>query len=460
MTNICYYTRIHTAKRLLLALLTLLAVCVLTVSCNRDEVDNPDTGKVRIKFFAGATPSKQATPETEVTQAQAFVFIYNGSEYLYDYRVPSTAITDIGNNATTFNLLVATETRPAKLYIVANANDAITANEPQAGDTESAVRQRIVENFTASGMSSNFPMWGEYEFPTGISASLNNTIVNLNVLRAIARIDITADQVGSVFSMVSIQAFRANNLMQVAPDSYSGSLLVTQPSIPASATQTANTTPISASDNLSVAQLYLPEAAAPAAENILLQACCVVVGGRYNGSSTVTYYRIDFQPDIEGYPTGQILRNHHYTFNVTDVTQPGFPSPEAAANNNPIGMAVLVNDWTLKNMDVNTGGNERFIISSRTIYVSGLAGSYGYVSVSSSVTDFVIQFADDQLNPVGNHSTSIQNDLFSALIFNNRNYILVQALTDNPNGTGQIVQNMLIIAGRSRIPVRIIQTEQ
>lgn len=69
---------------------------------------------------------------------------------------------------------------------------------------------------------------------------------------------------------------------------------------------------------------------------------CIVMGGRYKGSTVNSYYRIDFEK-----PSGYIdlLRNHNYVVKVQSVTGEGYDKPEEAFENNKVNITAIVVDW-------------------------------------------------------------------------------------------------------------------
>lgn len=69
----------------------------------------------------------------------------------------------------------------------------------------------------------------------------------------------------------------------------------------------------------------------------------VLIGGYYNGDQNrVRWYRIDFtaaSSNITGTALEDVLRNHIYRFQVTGVTDPGYPSANDAYNSVPKGIS-------------------------------------------------------------------------------------------------------------------------
>lgn len=444
---------ISKVKHLLLAFSILATICVLTSCSEDDSIVNPDSKNIKVQFYANNLAFvRQTSVESEITEIQALVFINNGDGYKYGYSAEATSITNIENQATSFNITLYTVSNPVKIYILANSNDAISNNIPLVGETEEEVKQKIVQLFPSTGINSNFPMWCEYLLPSGISSSLNENIIPLKILRAIARVDVSTVDAESTFTMTSVQAFRANNQFQITPNAYSGSLLVSEPSIPLGSTTTINTAPIVVTNNISESQLYLPESTAPSLANQTSNATCVVVGGRYNNSSDITYYRLDFDPDSSKYPLGQILRNHHYTFNIMNVSAPGWPTPEEAAENKSTNIEVAIQDWEDEDASIELGGTDYFRLSTREITIANEVGSSGYSFVATSVPDYTIQWSDAAGNPLGPAGDIIDDGVIH--ITRTRYIIRVNAIVDNPSENTEL-KYVLIVAKRAHILLKI-----
>ncbi|MBD8347901.1 fimbrial protein [Dysgonomonas sp. HGC4] len=438
----------------------LLTIIPIFTSCNKDDDGNGEFGSknVKVQFYTtNLSFVRQTSNESQINEVQAMVFIDNGDGggYKYNYSVEGTSLTHSDTLSTTFDLEIYTEERPVKIFIFANSNGIISNNIPLVGETENEVKQKLIKPVTSTNITGNFPMWGEYLLPSGISSTLNNTITQLKVLRSIARIDVSTTKTPSDFTMTSIQAFRVNSQIQIAPNNYTGSLLVSDPSIPISSVATITTIPIPVIANNSESQLYLPESEAPTSANQVAKATCVIVGGRYKGSATVTYYRIDIEPNIAGYPSGQILRNHHYTLNIVNVSAPGWPTPEEAAENISTNIEVGVQDWTDANINVGLDGNDYFRLSSRNLEIERVSGSTTYTFVATSVLDYTIQWSDAQGNPLPQTSPGEVIDDGVLRVTKSRNIITVEAIADNPS-TNSILRYFLIVAKRAHIVVSVV----
>jgi hypothetical protein len=89
--------------------------------------------------------------------------------------------------------------------------------------------------------------------------------------------------------------------------------------------------------------IYLFETAAKNAGNALNETC-IVVGGRYDADSYDTYYRLDFF--VQNTTTHMdILRNHRYVCNITEVRGRGYPTVDDAYRAKPSNMEVDIIVW-------------------------------------------------------------------------------------------------------------------
>lgn len=445
-----------------LGILLTLCFSIAIFSCNHDEIANPDENSngIQVSLYTIPTSFNETTPnESHISNMKALVYILIDGNYVFDYSADIKNIYEGNTGYTNFSLILFGETKPVKVTIIANADDAVSEANPSFRETEIDINQRINKSFTSKGVHENLPMWAEFFFPQGISSSLRNTMFGAKALRALARVDIDASRIASVFEMTSIQIFRANNSIQLVPNAYTTDpLKVDTPSIPSSGAQNINTEPIFISQNTFISQLYLPESVAPELNDQVAGATCVVIGGRFNGSADTTYYRLDFDPPISGYPLGQILRNHQYTFNITNVNGPGWPTPDDAANNVSSHVLTSVLDWTDNFINVNIGGRNFFFINTRRLNLSGDINSTTSVNIETDVANCTLHWSDASGNPTDEfRGTNIVNDYFAASISSSQ--ITVESKSDNNPGNGIREQFFTVVAGRLRVPIQIIQDE-
>ena len=409
-------------KRIMRKFISILAVILFFISCN-DEVEIPagnDAGdgiKVRmvitIPFSTGYSKTKagigQPIHESLISEVQVLVF----EDRKYQYRVPGISINS-NTEQTTFTALLKASPLPVELLILANTDEAVISNEPSSGDSKDVVKKKINRQF--DNLVSNFPMYGEYEFPAGLSSTEKQEITGIKMLRSIARVDVIAAKVNS--RMFSVAEEDGNEFS---------------------------------------AQLYLPEASSPAESDRVSNATCVVVGGYYNGSDKMSYYRMDFDPDNKENSFGQILRNHKYIFNVKKVSAPGWDNPDDAANNRSAHIMVEVQQWDDNTIDMSFDGEHHFGVSSREIVLNNKAGSNAVIDVFTDLTDYTLQWADANGLPIGSEGQSLSDDYFTVEKNPDGSRLIVTALQDNMSGDAGPVRRFVITAHRWKILVTVRQ---
>lgn len=97
--------------------------------------------------------------------------------------------------------------------------------------------------------------------------------------------------------------------------------------------------------------IYTFEASGVKTIDLKKNATAIVVGGKFNSSPDITYYRIDIPPTEAGYYSGDILRNHLYNIIIQKVSKPGAQTPEDAFDGE-YTLDVEIEDWT--NIDEGT----------------------------------------------------------------------------------------------------------
>lgn len=209
-----------------------------------------------------------------------------------------------------------------------------------------------------------FPMFGlaENGGPIFINETMNFGPVSL--VRAVARVDIgvgtknpddnTWDKGDVNFNMTQIQIWKAGKQYAYMPaennfSSQAGILTILNPS-PAGTTETKvyDNTYITNATYCSE-KIYLPESDLQwgnVYDTDHTNRLALIVGGRYNGSPTERFYRVDFINDQTGEKIN-ILRNHIYQFSIKDVTDEGYDTAEEAYNSTPKGLSFTtsIDSW-------------------------------------------------------------------------------------------------------------------
>ena len=438
--------------------------CLAFTSCTEEEslytpeiTDGDALVRLTINTPSIAVPKvttrSQTEDEAKIQEVVVMVFQDDKLQYQADGSILSSTVV-----STMFNVTLKSTPDSLTLLLIANSNTAISSSGVLVNDSKATVKGKLNQVFAATGMQSPFPMYSEHALAS-LSANGSNDISGIKMLRAIARADVlVADEVTN-FEMVSVQLFRTNNKIQIIPDIMVNAA-VTTPSVPYDAVADIATSAFTVTGNKSELQLYFPESEAPVENDRISGATCIVIGGKYNGSNTTTYYRIDFNPGIVNHPFGQILRNHKYTFNIINVGIEGESTPEGAANAESTGITVEVESWDENSVDMWYEGEGYFSVSARTAFLRPWARTFkqsDQIKVNTSLSSYTIQWSDANGVPVGGSSpstTSISNSNYAVSIIND--VIQVEALSNNEQNPDR-VDYFVIHAGKWDIVITINQ---
>lgn len=387
--------------------------------------------------------------ENEIREIQLLVF----EEGKYAYRVPGISIMNTGA-ITTFTARLLASGKMLDLLIIANATAGVLSNEPDAGASVDDVRKTLQMAFAAGAPLSPLPMSGSYRLAGGLNADRVEEISGVKMLRAIARADVLVGTVPD-FELTSVQAFRANNRIQMIPDQQV--VTVTIPSVPANSRADVNTEQLAVSGGQSLGQLYLPESVSPAEADKVTAATCIVVGGKFGGSEENTYYRIDFDPDNAQNSFGQILRNHRYIFTIRSVAGPGWQTPEEAANNRSAQINVEIKAWDEATEDMNFDTEHHFGLSSREVILASRQNDTAIIRVNTDIPDYTLQWSDEQGNVSGTAAEILVNPYFRVEKAQDGSALVVTALQDNTNSEKEMTGYFVITANRWRILMSVRQ---
>ena len=319
---------------------------LMIISCSRGTINNKKDAKVQFNLnipkIAMPTPLPKADGEidAEVVISEIFVLVFD-EKYRLSEIVEGDNLSH-QSGVTSFNARISSSKKPATLILVANVN--FRRYSVSIGSSMEMVIPALKMSYTISGITSLLPMSGVVSLAS-VEAGTHN--VSVEMLRSIARADVIVQ--ADNFVLVDARIYRANSSIQLIP-SESNSIdwlnpAVTLPSVPSESGLTINgTIPVAADEqtNSIEAKLYLPEAFGVEPGDASIS---IIVGGYYNGSNTLSYYRIDFKGGISGHPYGQILRNHKYIFNIKSVYNQGRNTPELAANNEATDVEAQIKEW-------------------------------------------------------------------------------------------------------------------
>lgn len=335
------------------------------------------------------TPGTRAlTFQQENTIADAYILVFDNAGGLTEI-IKGDSITSTPNmnykqgdtysGAGTFQVTLAPNMGATKTNLVALANcEAIlnatigtTVTAATRGKSRDEILAQVFETINnpmyASGGA--IPMYGE----TGAFPVASNVkSMSIDMMRAVARIDVGVgviafndtdktyswtglDASGNAIPLqiTSITIVGAMNQYLAAPSlaNVTGRVAM-KTTIPSTATRFSLADSkskfafaVSSGNGLS-RNIYVPEAAQ---SGVVTDAnyqnrMVVVVGGKYKGSATETFYRLDFAPD--GTNVVDVLRNHTYFFNLAGASGAGQATVDDAVASKPTNISYHVVDWS------------------------------------------------------------------------------------------------------------------
>lgn len=461
----------------------LLSLCLLAVACAEPSADGfggtaGDEAVVRLTISLpraelpvgrerAATRSKEA--ENLISTVRVLVFEEVDGRYLYRYMSEGERL-QVTGSTTSFEAKLTGTDKTVKLLIAGNYGDAFANYAPAAGSDEATVRSGLGCSF--AGLTGNLPMYGEVTLPNGLVPGVENRF-DIRMLRAVARVDVEKelDADSRSFRIASVAVYRPNDRIQIAPNRLASADTpqVTEPSVPPGAGKSPVPVGVAAAeaDPSAVGGIYVPEAAGETdAAAQLSDATCIVVGGYYDGASELSYYRIDFNPGVEGHPFGQVLRNHKYVFRIKKVTGTGWSDAASAAENRATSIVAQVEAWEDFTTEMYFDGDNYLGVSSRTLTLGYVAGKSGRVDVQATVP-YTIQWLDASGVPTGTAVTGVGatltgNSNFTVSIGRDAgaddavSYLLFTASQDNRTDRN-VVSRLRVSGGRWTFDITVTQ---
>ena len=469
----------------------LIGISILMLSCTQEEISlepSPSFQNGYMKIHLKTPDLRTPTVNTPVTRSMnnwaenaidksllnVLVFKCNGDEdEIFCYRTPISGSIRYDENdgskaEITIKLVESTSSDDQyRIVVIANHNLAdINLIKDVTSKTEvlEQLTYSLSEKWNAGTDNySPFPMWGE-NMPVSISDGMEAPVINL--YRALARVDVglnftvengklTEQSEGLAnFKIKEILVYRTYDKGYVAPLNVD---FTTTPNVPADAERHEDTSPLSytipdaGGADKYVREIYIPEADLPSSPDND-NTHCIVVGGYYKNSSVVSYYRLDFATENTGNRSYlPVLRNHRYTFNITQVRGPGATSAQAALKTHGtienLGYDLIVWDETIHEMDVQ--GKYYFGLDNRSLLFEAQSTANDPSNLFSVKynTNYPLSVGD----PLTLNWTSILENPLSTPRFDAQwqmsdKSILIKANTNNTTG-GLFSDTLLVSAG-------------
>ena len=398
MTRLTKYT-IHLISGLLLALLTAGCVADRNVSDCITEGEDVEL-EFAVQVPALETSLRQLSAEQEKTVKDIQLLVFNTQDesaqdldepnetFAYEAEVKSK--TQEGNTIRIRCALKASS-KPMRVVCIANATTKIGVQN-FTGKTKKAILEddQMKKNFTSAwsteGNDYYIPMWGESDkqtvtrntkFNSCDVTGLGGTGINqdnagvIHLVRALARIDVGVSfendpasekaNGNTDFKIKSVRVYRhATSMYMTGTQSttfyFNGTTREALPHTPADVATATDSNPLvfpadAAGVDGYVRNIYIPEISNQGKDKDART--CLVIGGYYNGSDKETFYRVDFvRKEANGTPKYlDVLRNHRYRFNITNVKGPGTSDPGEALITEPVNITCDVIVWDEAKID-------------------------------------------------------------------------------------------------------------
>ncbi len=399
---------------------------VLFASCRTDEpidssTPDSDTSQVLLNIYMPGLkpPSTRATNDEAVHNVAVLLF---KKDHLNIEKVmvmktlnPSDIINSGGVSGNVLLRLGSANTDTyTRIVIVANATDALTANNIQVGSTYDALKTTSFgQNLfhSSSGQWTNapgIPLYGEYApaggivLQAGVSSTLP-TIPSERILlyRTLARIDVKNNATTDGFTLTKVHL--CNSLKQGLLHTDLTKYNAGQPNLPTTVTNNISPATYTPALGMQVLEnaIYACEQASGSISGSIFSGPRIVIEGTYNGATC--FYPADFTSDGTR-PTGggiagnfvPILRNHKYLFTISAVKFKGYNTLQEALQT----PEQLTNGTTITLTTINNGEYENFLFNETTyLAVSAQTRSFGYPQSVDSTRN-KIDIATDWINGI------------------------------------------------------------
>lgn len=369
-------------------LIKLLGIIILAGACqNDDRYGVPqDDSPVLVEFSvdaSGIADNSGSSVDTDARITSIYILQFNAEGESYGtlrYVAKGTEATGGKYTATLLQSMGADDNY--KLVILANLPD-YGFLYGLYGNTYDEVQQACLSAETTAPLVLDaprpFPMFGVVNGGASVQVQENTRYNgNTELIRAVARVDIgigtkKTNPDGTVtwtknsltpFVMTEVQVWKAGKrcAYMPAPGNYhwnsvtTGGVTSNQIVIDSPSAATGGTTTMTydqtyiTSGTYCAGQINLPETDllwGSVFDGDHTNRLAIIVGGYYNSSADLSYYRVDFTNDDSG-DKMNILRNHKYQFTITTVADKGYATAEIAYNSKPknLGFEATVEPWT------------------------------------------------------------------------------------------------------------------
>lgn len=312
-------------------------------------------------------------------------------------------------------------------------------NQPRSYVEEHVIVERT--NPETDDVKTPLVMYGE---TAGTVTPGSKAEVDIQLLRSVAKVEVSlGDEVKpEVFTLEELYIYKASNRYAAIPSFNTGGNTVL--TIPTGQNE------LKKFKADSKAEVYLPESKVIFGNGDAIgdanhqNRCAIVVGGRYNGSATNSYYRIDFTARNAADPSAavfmDVLRNHRFIVKITSVGSVGEPTPDEAYKSVKSSISAGVIDWVDENRDIVFDGENWVSIETKHVEFADGAGIQTLVLLNSNVPPSMwkmkLEGAPDDNPFVSTYFSVEKPDDKPASEVVQGGYLVIKTLKDLPEFTG------------------------
>lgn len=450
------------------------AASLLMASCSSGQEDvTPGPGEMTLRIAVDIPQGSTRAEDTESVVSDVAVMLFTpdaGSQpgTLYDCMAATNLTPRTGGYFfhVSINLNVADVPDKLVAVLLCNASaERVQAVKAMKGKSYALISAALNASFTVADCA-KITMSGICS-PL-IDTSLASQQITASVVRDRARVDILAQAVDAgTFDLSEVYIYRHNDRVALLPSS-AGTLTVPAEAVKVDKSM-FSVTPVS---NNVTAQVYIPEAdvlmngSGDVSDSNRLNRTAIVVGGHYNGSAAVNYYRIDFT-DTDGRLT-DVLRNHRYVVNITDVKGPGEPTPDDAYSSITAGVTATVLDWERNDQYIAFDGTHWFSVESRHLEVGPDSGNSALLALASDIpaSEWRMGWSAagvTDLPAVMTDAASLDGSVFRVIRpagdVTAGDHLSFTALSALPDGMTQRSETLHILAGRLHVIITVTQCD-
>lgn len=312
-------------------------------------------------------------------------------------------------------------------------------NQPRSYVEQQAIVERT--NPETDDVKTPLVMYGE---TAGTVTPGSKVEVDIQLLRSVAKVEVSlGDEVKpEVFTLEELYIYKASNRYAAIPSFSGGNTVLTIP---------AGQNELKKFKAGSKAEVYLPESKVIFGNGDAIgdanhqNRCAIVVGGKYNGSGTSSYYRIDFTARNAADQSAasvfmDVLRNHRFIVKITSVGSVGELTPDEAYKSVKSSISAGVIDWVDENRDIVFDGESWVSIETKHVEFADGAGIQTLVLLNSNVPPSMwkmkLEGAPDDNPFVSTYFSVEKPDDKPASEVVQGGYLVIKTLKDLPEFTG------------------------